>query len=153
VNTPSQVHRITRSKYANDLRGYGAVLHGGRWNSKGQYLLYTASSRALAAMELAVHLEPDELPDDLVMVTINLPPSTTVVPVRSLPSGWDRRPPARTSQIIGDKFLSSNQSLILAVPSVVIKDDQNYRINPVHPSFAEVSIDNIAPFQYDARLP
>jgi len=116
-------------------------------------MLYTASSRALAAMELAVHLEPDELPDDLVMVTINLPSTATMVPVRSLPPGWDRRPPARKSQVIGDQFLSSSQALILSVPSVVIKDDQNYLINPAHPSFSEVSIDSIVPFQYNARLP
>ena len=74
MNTPSQVHRITRSKYANDLRGYGAFLPGGRWSNKSQYLFYTASSRALAVMELAVRLEPDELPDDLVMVTITIEP-------------------------------------------------------------------------------
>lgn len=51
---PRVVYRLAQEKYASDLFGTGARLYGGRWNSPGLGVLYTAGSRALAAMELAV---------------------------------------------------------------------------------------------------
>lgn len=32
-------------------------MHGGRWNSPGKLVVYTAESRALALAEILVHLE------------------------------------------------------------------------------------------------
>ncbi|HMP94283.1 MAG TPA: RES family NAD+ phosphorylase, partial [Phnomibacter sp.] len=45
------VYRIAACSYINDLSGEGAYLHGGRWNSPGTRLLYTAENPALAMLE------------------------------------------------------------------------------------------------------
>jgi RES domain-containing protein len=49
-------YRITTCEYANDLSGEGAFLYGGRWNSKGVRLLYTAEHGALAMLEALAHI-------------------------------------------------------------------------------------------------
>nr|MBP8283232.1 RES domain-containing protein [Chromatiaceae bacterium] len=39
--------------------GEGARLYGGRWNSPGVAVVYTAQSLSLAQLELLVHLEAE----------------------------------------------------------------------------------------------
>lgn len=54
-----KVFRIEREKYlSTTLKGIGAALSEGfRWNSANTNLVYTAESRALATLEIAVHLD------------------------------------------------------------------------------------------------
>ncbi|WPP52028.1 RES family NAD+ phosphorylase [Catalinimonas niigatensis] len=66
-------YRITKSKYARDLSGTGAYLNGGRWNHPGTYILYTASSVALATLETLAHIRKDISPKGFVLVTLYLP--------------------------------------------------------------------------------
>ncbi len=41
--------------------GEGAFRFGGRWNSRGTRILYTAGSLSLAALEMLVHLNSEEI--------------------------------------------------------------------------------------------
>ena len=41
------VFRLSKAQFANDLSGKGAELVGGRWNSRGNAMLYTSQSIAL----------------------------------------------------------------------------------------------------------
>ncbi len=61
--------RLTRAVHA-DLSGEGARRFGGRWNSPGRPLVYTAAEAALTVLEVRVHLDlPFELlPDDYVLL-------------------------------------------------------------------------------------
>ena len=61
--------RVVRRKYA-DLSGNGARLFGGRFNPRGVPAVYTSESIALALLEVLVHLEKSEVPNDLVVLTI-----------------------------------------------------------------------------------
>ena len=67
-------------------------MYGGRWNPKGIALLYTAESRALAAMKLAVHIDLNDLPEDLVSIIVELPLEVTVYEVPFV-ANWNRHPP------------------------------------------------------------
>ncbi|MBI5171468.1 MAG: RES domain-containing protein [Candidatus Melainabacteria bacterium] len=55
------------------MDGEGARLFGGRWNSPGLPAIYTSSHLSLAALELLVHLNFDNLPADLVWLKIEVP--------------------------------------------------------------------------------
>ena len=65
-----EVYRLTKTPHANDLTGAGAEKFGARWNPKGTAVLYTASSRALAALEYLVHLTKIETIPRFCMLTI-----------------------------------------------------------------------------------
>lgn len=73
-----RVYRLARQKYVDDLSGTGAALFGYRWNSKGVKMVYTAQSRALAMAEVAVHLSLISLPEDYMMITLELPDRISV---------------------------------------------------------------------------
>jgi len=54
-----RVWRICRKPYVyTALDGIGGMYTSGRWHSKGNPIVYTASSAALAALEVLVHLGP-----------------------------------------------------------------------------------------------
>ena len=145
------VYRIARERYADDLSGTGARMYGGRWNSKGIALLYTAESRALAAMELAVHIDLNDLPMDLMLISIRLPESAAPQDVSTF-EGWDQHPPGFETQVCGTHFVVEREYLSMRVPSVVVKGEYNILINPEHPDFREVVIEDIEPFFFDERL-
>lgn len=145
------VYRITRERYAQDLSGTGARLYGGRWNPKGTALLYTAESRALAAMELAVHTDLNDLPDDLQLVTLELPADALVYQVNPF-EHWDKHPPDLSTKMKGDHFVSQGKQLVMQVPSVVIRGDHNCLINPAHEQFKSIKTVDITPFFFDERL-
>ena len=50
------VFRLSKEQFAQDLSGKGAELVGGRWNSRGNAMLYTSQSIALCVTEIAVHV-------------------------------------------------------------------------------------------------
>ncbi|HLR38131.1 MAG TPA: RES family NAD+ phosphorylase, partial [Chitinophagaceae bacterium] len=64
------LYRIAKCHYIDDLSGTGAKTYGGRWNSKGHPVIYTAGSRSLAALETLVHIPQKNIPPDLCIVTL-----------------------------------------------------------------------------------
>ena len=67
-----QVYRLTRRRYAGSLSGKGAALYPGRWNTVGQETIYTATSRALALVEILAHLPRSLIPRDFILQTIDI---------------------------------------------------------------------------------
>ena len=56
------------------------------------------------------------------------------------------------SQSLGDNWLTSMETLTLAVPSVVIPESSNLLLNPLHPLMEYVSIRSKRVFKFDERL-
>lgn len=138
-----RVWRLCRAAFA-DLSGEGARLHGGRWNSPGRSMVYAADSAALAVLEVRVHLDlpPDLLPDDYVLVTIDLgdPPVETVAELPGDP------------RAVGDQWLAQQRSPVLRVPSFVVPESGNLLFNPAHPLAAAARVVMTRPFTFDRRL-
>lgn len=147
------VYRLSRTSYANDLSGKGAELYGGRWNSKGLPMLYTASSRALCVVEILVHTPAGNLPEGYQMVTLEVPEiSLAKVDLAQLPKDWNRYTPVPATQMLGDDFLRKAQHLCLKAPSAAVKGDFNILINPRHPLFQAVNLLEVEDFNFDSRL-
>ncbi|MCC8409871.1 RES family NAD+ phosphorylase [Mucilaginibacter sp. UR6-1] len=147
------VYRITSYDYGRDLTGTGARLYGGRWNSEGRPMLYTASSRSLAVLEVLVHLPPLLVPDNYCLVEIELPANSILqIDVQSLPENWHDISVSRITRQIGDEFLKKGEHLILSVPSIIVPAEFNYLINPRHPDMEKARIVNVSPFRFDDRL-
>ncbi|HET8859483.1 RES family NAD+ phosphorylase [Marivirga sp.] len=149
-----KVYRLSKKKYKDKLSGYGASLNGQRWNSKGTEVIYTSDSRALATSEVAVHIPIGILPKDYFMVEIEIPSSIKIKEIKNkdLPDAWDAIPSQPNSQKIGDEFVAENGFAVLKVPSVVVKGDYNYILNPKHEKFKDIKIVNTNPFPFDFRL-
>lgn len=148
-----EVFRLSSSKYANDLSGTGAKLHGGRWNQKGDAVLYTAGSRALALVEVLVHLTNAYLPFNYQLITLHIPDdSILTLPIKSLSQDWNTIEPSNSTKQITSKWLIENQYLILKVPSAVVEGEFNYLVNPLHNDFSKIKILKIEPFSFDDRL-
>lgn len=149
-----KVFRLSRKKYAHDLSGKGAAIYGNRWNSKGVEILYTAESRALAMAEVLVHLSLSSLPEDYMMVEIDIPDSLNIgtLNIKSLGKEWNSNPLNLKTQKLGDVFIHSQKYCSLKVPSAVVKGDFNYLLNPNHPEIVKIKIVNITPFPFDTRI-
>ncbi|MDD2878288.1 MAG: RES family NAD+ phosphorylase [Acidiphilium sp.] len=137
------VWRITKRRYA-DLSGTGAKLAGGRWNSPGVAVVYCADHSALAALEVRVHLDlpPELLPDDFVLMKIELPDEPPEE-IRAIPPD---------PRVFGDHWIALGRMAVLRVPSILVPDAFNYLLNPVHPNAANAKPTDIRPFSFDARL-
>jgi len=147
------VFRLSKSKFAKDLSEKGAELAGGRWNSKGNALIYTSESRALCTAEIAVHIPLGIIPSNYDIISIKIPDKLIqVLDTSILTNKWKRFPHSEETQKIGDKFLADNEFVALKVPSSVIQDENNIVINPKHPKFKEIKILSIEPYAFDERL-
>ena len=151
------VFRIEREKYLKTtLSGIGASMAKGyRWNSLYTKLVYTSESRALATLEVSVHLDlSEDLPSDRYYVEIEIPDDITImeVNIEDLPSDWDAKPPTLTTQIICDDFVNDHDAAVLKVPSSIVHQEFNYLINPNHPDSKKISVREVIPMTFDARL-
>lgn len=147
------IFRLSSSRFAEDLSGKGAELYGGRWNSVGTPIIYTASSRALAMAEVSVHLHIQKIPKDMMMVELYLPEdSITSLPFQELKNNWELFPYSIQTQQIGDDFIKEKRFLGLKVPSAVVNGDFNFLINPRHDEIQKIRVINISPFRFDSRI-
>lgn len=151
------VYRIEREKYLETtLLGIGASMTKGyRWNSLNTKMVYTAESRALAILEVSVHLDLNEdLPTDRFCVEIFIPDEIFIYEVNEndLPSDWNAKPPTTTTQIIGDDFVFSNEAAVLKVPSSIVPQEFNYLINPNHADFKKIKVVKAYKMSFDSRL-
>lgn len=148
-----EVFRLSSAKYANDLSGTGAKIHGGRWNRKGDAVLYTAGTRALALVEVLVHTTNAFLPLNYRLITIYIPDdSILMIPTKSLPDDWNNIEPSDSTTKISTSWLSANEYLTMRVPSVVVEGEYNFLINPAHPDFSKVKVLRNEAFNFDNRL-
>lgn len=152
-----RIFRIERKKHlGTTLKGIGAALTDGyRWNSPNTYLVYTADSRALATLEISVHLDlSEDLPDDRYYVEIDVPDEVDILELKimDLPKNWDAKPPITNTQFMGDDFVRENRAAVLKVPSSIVPPEFNYLINPQHPEAKKITVVSTEPLRFDKRL-
>ena len=146
--------RVVKAKHLSGaFDGEGARRGGGRWNSPGLAMVYTAQSAALAALEMLVHLNSGALLSSYVLIPCSFPQRAVLRLDRTrLPAGWRAHPAVPQLQLLGDAWLKNGLSAVLDVPSVIIQSESNYLLNPVHPDFASIDVGPAQPFDFDTRL-
>lgn len=148
------VFRLCKAKYSGDLSGKGSEKYGGRWNSKGNAVVYTSESRALAVTELAVHNTLSIPPSNIKIVTIDIPDVVSIylADTSNLPDDWRQFPHHLPTKTLGNFWIKQNEYLVMKVPSAVIEGDYNFLINPAHPDFHLIKILKTEDFNFDSRL-
>jgi RES domain-containing protein len=139
---------------ADDLIGTGAKLSGGRWNRPGNAMIYCASNISLAVLETFVHLKAGGLPLNRYLVELAIPDEVWGRATSLLPPavGWDAIPAGKTSLDEGDRWLKANTSALLVVPSVIVSEERNVLINPLHPDTQRIAAHKVRKWTYDPRL-
>jgi RES domain-containing protein len=146
--------RIVKRKLArNAFSGEGARLYGGRWNSPGVSVVYTAQSQSLAALELLVHLENSDLLHEYVVIEARFDASLVArVSKADLPRDWRASPPPVDARAIGDAWIAEEPSPVLELPSAIIPAESIFLLNPQHSAFAQIEIGEPVRFEFDLRL-
>jgi RES domain-containing protein len=141
---------------ADDLSGAGAKATGGRWNSLGVAVVYTSQTRALACLETVVHLNAGGLPLNRYLVEVAIPDDVwakaQLASPATLPVGWDAEPTGRASIEFGSNWTRAAATALLVVPSVIIPEELNVVINPLHSDSARITAAKIRKWLYDPRL-
>lgn len=145
------VYRITLAKWTGSLTASGRAA---RWNGNGHFMIYAASTRALACLENVVHRRSIGT-DDLFRVTlIEIPDDIKIIKIdkKRLPANWQEYINYASCQSIGNGWLNENKTAVLRVPSAIIAEEYNYLLNPKHPDFTRIKIRSTERFTFDERL-
>lgn len=149
---PSAWRLVKEKHIATAFSGEGASKAGGRWNSRGIAVVYTSESEPLAALETLVHIGTgSRIQFSVIRLDFDKAMVETLAP-SALPQNWKSEPPAPGTKQLGDAWVKSSRSAILAVPSVIIPSGLNYILNPAHPAFSKIVFGKPKPFAFDPRL-
>lgn len=153
-----QLWRIAKEtpKYrADDMTGAGAATTGNRWNEIGTPVVYCATSVSLASLELLAHLGELWNLRNYFLLKISVPRNAWrfrhKVDISKLPT-WNAVPSGITSMSFGTKWANAKASLLLEVPSVIIPEEKNILINPLHHDAKKVRVEIVRQFQFDPRM-
>jgi len=146
--------RIVEHPFVNHaFTGEGARVAGGRWNTPGKPMVYTAASASLAMLEMLVHLGRNELLREYVLFELTFDDALmTGVDPTILPANWREYPVPHAVQQIGDSWIAQTASAVLRVPSVVVPMEWNYLLNPLHEDFDAINIGPAQSLRFDPRL-
>lgn len=149
-----RVWRITHRKYADTaFSGEGARHFGARFNSEGQPAVYTSGSLSLALLEILVQTNDRAFFNKTVLLHADIPAGCIFSPSNNmLPDKWNEIPYTRHSQLFGDKWLAQQKFAVLKIPSVVVPQEHNFVINPLHQNLDKIKISRALPLPLDSRL-
>jgi len=148
--------RLVRPAFAAPVAafsGEGARRFGGRWNAPGRPVVYASLHLSLAALETLAHADRRRFERDYVAFEVHVPhPLILELRDEDLPDDWRARPVSAGARGVGDAWLAQRASAALTVPSVLVPQERNLLLDPVHPRFAEVRIGAPQRFRFDERL-
>ncbi len=116
-------------------------------------MVYTSESIALATLEVLVHLNESSLLTAYVLRVVEFDAKlVSRLDRSSLPPNWSDHPAPSELQFLGDAWISERRSAVLQVPSAIVPSESNYLLNPEHPDFRKLALDDPIPFRPDPRL-
>ena len=143
-----RAHQNSNPQYV--FSGDGGLYVAGRWNYIGKKVIYCSQSIALATMEWLSHNGLSVSGFNYHRYSIEIPENLiTVVTSAQLPPDWDATPSTdSTRDFSNSRLFSLNMPLAISVPSVLVPEEYNLIINPLHPEFFKVaaSIKNLRQF-------
>ena len=121
---------------------------------QGIGIVYTAESRALATVEYLVHVPLSLVPHNLSIATLHIPdwvPSNTIG-IGDPPANWRDYPAPPALADLGMRWALSRETLLLHVPSAVVAHEWNVLINPLYSDMPHVTIAQVEPYPFEARV-
>ena len=146
-----EICHICLAKYAGELVASG---NPGRWDLRGELVIYAAGSRALACLENVVHRSGEGLNSLSKVIRIEIPDGHAIeeLILNQLSLEWQLLRHYARCQPLGAAWFQHQTAAILRVPSSIISHEHNYVLNTRHPDFAQVKIVDWEDFAFDPRL-
>lgn len=119
--------------------GDGGLFVAGRWNHLGRKVIYCSESIALSTIEWLSHNGLSVSGFTYYRYSIDIPDVQVLyTSIAQLPSQWSSTPASDLSRDFSDvRLFTSMQYLAMAVPSVLVPEEMNLIINPLHSQFAK----------------
>lgn len=147
-----KIYRLSLEKYADSaFSGEGPRRVGGRWTPKGYPVVYCASSIALATLEILVHVDEDLVPLQRIF-EVALPDGISIETIDDLKPDWRKYPAPAGLQRLGKNWLDEGKTALFEIPSVIVPQESNFVINPVHPDADQLEITKGDLLDIDSRL-
>ena len=116
-------------------------------------MTYCSATASLAVLEVFANLNRSELAEDYVLISCSFAESLVeVVESNALPRDWRRSPGPIELQTLGDEWIRSGRSAVLAVPSAIIEHERNYLLNLAHADARQIKRGRPESFTFDLRL-
>lgn len=129
----------------------GSKLWPGRWNTAASPMIYASEHYSTAMLEKLVHGN-GHMPPNQHWIEITIPPGVPYeVFSTAHHSGWEAED-CLVSKAHGEQWQRSMRSLLLIVPSVVARMEQNILINDSHPEVHRITHGLHQPIWWDRRL-
>jgi RES domain-containing protein len=146
------VYRFAYPRFATDLSGTGARLRGGRWNPPGIPVTYTSEHISLALLEVLANAGTLEELQLIRLVEIDIPASITAHEIKAsaLKKNWFHD--FDYTQWMGQEMLRTGKAALIKCPSVIVPNEHNFLINPLHPDFKKIKLKEVSDFHFDERL-
>lgn len=130
-----RAHRL--QKITDVFSGEGGLYSSARWNHEGNKVIYCSESIALSTLEWLCHHEISVSEYENFRFSIDVPDKLTLkLSLSNLPKNWHATPDTDVTRDFADEYLFNQKKyLAIAVPSVMVPEEYNLVINPLHPAF------------------
>lgn len=146
------LYRIVVDRYSKSLYASGLP---GRWNKRGELVIYTSASAEIALLENMAHRmgQGGFMRNEFSCMEIEVPDtSLQAIQKSDLPTGWGSASPYSHTNTLGSAWYLARESLLLRVPSAPAPTGINYLINTTHSLFKEVNIIKSYSYPIDHRF-
>lgn len=133
--------RGSQNQQANDVfSGDGGLYVAGRWNHKGTKAVYCSQSISLCTLEWLSHNGLSVSGFNYYKFSIEISDEYIIqYNLSNLPQEWRDTPsPNSTRDFAANRFFTPNKYLAMAIPSVMVPEEFNLVINPLHAAFGVV---------------
>ena len=143
-----ELWRLYRAAHGPGLDGTGGLYTAGRWHQLGSRVVYFGASPSIVTLERLAHVDPALLPDDLILARYEGDISTEEVTAGEVDDIHD----LEQTRARGEAFLRAKAACVLRVQSVIVPEEHNLVLNPLHPDAAKIQLVLSREFAFDSRL-
>ncbi|STX51560.1 Uncharacterized conserved protein [Legionella busanensis] len=120
--------------------GEGGLYVQGRWNYKGRKVIYCSQSISLCTLEWLSHNGLSVSGFSYSKYSISIPDELTKkYEIKNLPAKWNTSPTMDiTRDFSEEKLFNQPDYLAMALPSVVVPEEYNLVINPLHKDYSTI---------------
>ena len=111
-------------------------------------MVYFGASPAIVILEKLAHIDPPLLAEDLILSRFEGDVSVEDVLQSEVNDVHD----LKQTRARGEAFLKAKKACILRVPSILVPEEYNLVLNPLHPDASKIQAYDHRDFTFDGRL-